>query len=110
MKKLFALLLAAMMVMSLFAACAPADTGTTTAGAADTTAAAGDTTAAASGEVTEVVYYCSIGAYLSTLQEEINKWNEGAGKEAGVYIQLESNINTYSTDLEALMNAGTTMI
>ena len=58
-------------------------------------------------EIQEVTYYCSIGAYLSTLQEEINKWNEGAGKEAGVYIQLESNINTYSTDLEALMGAGT---
>lgn len=108
MKKLFALLLAAMMVMSLFAACAPADTGTTTAAAGDTTAAAGDTTAAAvSGDVTEVVYYCSIGAYLATLQEEINKWNQGEGKEAGVYIKLESNINTYSTDLEALMQAGT---
>jgi multiple sugar transport system substrate-binding protein len=58
-------------------------------------------------EIQTVTYYCSIGAYLSTLTEEINKWNEGAGKEAGVYIQLESNINTYSTDLEALMGAGT---
>ena len=84
MKKIIALLLVLVMVLSMTVACGKKET-----------------------EIQTVTYYCSIGAYLSTLQEEINKWNEGAGKEAGVYIQLESNINTYSTDLEALMNAGT---
>ena len=84
MKKIIALLLVLVMVASMMVACGEKET-----------------------EIQTVTYYCSIGAYLSTLQEEINKWNEGAGKEAGVYIQLESNINTYSTDLEALMNAGT---
>ena len=83
MKKFITLLLVLVMVMTMVA-CQPKET-----------------------EIQTVTYYCSIGAYLSTLQEEINKWNEGAGKEAGVYIQLESNINTYSTDLEALMGAGT---
>ena len=84
MKKFIALLLVLVMVATMMVACGKKET-----------------------EIQTVTYYCSIGAYLSTLQEEINKWNEGAGKEAGVYIQLESNINTYSTDLEALMNAGT---
>ena len=84
MKKIIALLLVLVMVATMMVACGKKET-----------------------EIQTVTYYCSIGAYLSTLQEEINKWNEGAGKEAGVYIQLESNINTYSTDLEALMNAGT---
>ena len=84
MKKIIALLLVLVMVLSMTVACGKKET-----------------------EIQTVTYYCSIGAYLSTLQEEINKWNEGAGKEAGVYIQLESNINTYATDLEALMNAGT---
>ena len=83
MKKFITLLLVLVMVMTMVA-CQPKET-----------------------EIQTVTYYCSIGAYLSTLQEEISKWNEGAGKEAGVYIQLESNINTYSTDLEALMGAGT---
>lgn len=84
MKKLVALLLVLVMAVSMMVACGEKEP-----------------------EIQTVTYYCSIGAYLSTLQEEISKWNEGAGKEAGVYIQLESNINTYSTDLEALMNAGT---
>lgn len=83
MKKFIALLLTLVLVMTMVA-CQPKET-----------------------KIQTVTYYCSIGAYLSTLQDEINKWNEGAGKEAGVYIQLESNINTYSTDLEALMKAGT---
>ena len=86
MKKLIALLLALVMVLSL-AACGEKKPS--------------------KDEPIVVTYYCSIGAYLAKLQEEINKWNEGAGKEAGVYIQLESNINSYTNDLEALMNAGT---
>lgn len=48
-----------------------------------------------------------VGAYLIKLQEEIDKWNETTGAEEGVYIELISNINTYATDLEALMQAGT---
>lgn len=54
-----------------------------------------------------VQYYCSIGAYLIPLQEEINNWNETVGAEEGVYIELLSNINSYATDLEPMMQAGT---
>ena len=41
------------------------------------------------------------------VQEEIDKWNAGEGKDKGVYLNLISNINTYSTDLQALLEAGT---
>ena len=63
--------------------------------------------ASAEDDVEVVQYYCSVGAYLIKLQEEIDKWNATTGAEEGVYIELISNINSYSTDLEALMQAGT---
>ena len=58
-------------------------------------------------EVETVQYYCSIGAYLIKLQEEVDKWNATVGAEEGVYIEIISNINTYTSDMEALMEAGT---
>lgn len=63
--------------------------------------------ASAEQEVEIVKYYCSIGAYLIKLQEEVDKWNETVGAEEGVYIEITSNINSYSTDCQALMQAGT---
>ena len=118
MKKLLAMLLAAAMVLSL-AACGSAEPAATEAAPAATEAAttaapateaateAAPAEAEAPAEITEVVYYCSVGAYLITLQEEIDKWNQGEGKDKGVYLNLISNINTYSTDLQALLEAGT---
>lgn len=118
MKKLIALLLAAIMVLSL-AACAsspaadqPANDQTT----ADTTTEETKTEekteektedTAASGDVEVVTYYCSIGAYLSTLQAEVANWNETTGKEKGVEIQIISDINDYSNNARALMQGGT---
>ena len=119
MKKLIALLLAAIMVLSL-AACAsspaadqPANDQTT----ADTTTTEETKTeekteektedTAASGDVEVVTYYCSIGAYLSTLQAEVANWNETTGKEKGVEIQIISDINDYSNNARALMQGGT---
>lgn len=67
----------------------------------------GSTVAVAEQPVETVQYYCSIGAYLIKLQEEVDKWNATTGAEQGVYIEIISNINTYSTDCEALMQAGT---
>lgn len=117
MKKTLAMLLAAAMVLGLVACAAPAAAPATEAAPAATEAAttAAATTAAATeaakeeapAAITEVVYYCSVGAYLITLQEEIDKWNQGEGKDKGVYLNLISNINTYSTDLQALLEAGT---
>lgn len=108
MKKLLALLLALVMVFSLVA-CGEKTPDQTQAPAETNAPAAPEQTDApeAPAEAIEVVYYCSVGAYLAKLQEEVNKWNEGEGKEAGVYLRIESNINTYSQDLEALMLAGT---
>ena len=116
MKKLIALLLAAIMVLSL-AACAsspaadqPANDQTT----ADTTTTTEETKTeektedtAASGDVEVVTYYCSIGAYLNTLQAEVANWNETTGKEKGVEIQIISDINDYSNNARALMQGGT---
>ena len=117
MKKLIALLLAAIMVLSL-AACASspaadqpandqttADTTTTTTEETKTEEKTEDT--AASGDVEVVTYYCSIGAYLSTLQAEVANWNETTGKEKGVEIQIISDINDYSNNARALMQGGT---
>lgn len=118
MKKLIALLLAAIMVLSL-AACAsspaadqPANDQTT----ADTTTTEETKTeektedTAASGDVEVVTYYCSIGAYLNTLQAEVANWNETTGKEKGVEIQIISDINDYSNNARALMQGGSSMI
>ena len=119
MKKLIALLLAAIMLLSL-AACAsspaadqPANDQTT----ADTTTTEETKTeekteektedTAASGDVEVVTYYCSIGAYLNTLQAEVANWNETTGKEKGVEIQIISDINDYSNNARALMQGGT---
>ena len=114
MKKFLAMLLAAVMVIGL-AACgstpaetqAAAEAATQAVTEAATQAATEAATEAAAKEVIEVNYYCSIGAYLATLQSEIDKFNEGEGKEKGIYINLISNINSYGTDLNALMEAGT---
>ncbi len=84
MKKFLALLMALVLCMGLMSGIAYADD-----------------------EVETVQYYCSIGAYLIKLQEEVDKWNATVGAEEGVYIEIISNINTYSTDCEALMQAGT---
>ena len=62
---------------------------------------------AASGDVEVVTYYCSIGAYLNTLQAEVANWNETTGKEKGVEIQIISDINDYSNNARALMQGGT---
>ena len=113
MKKLVALLLAAAMLLAAVAcaapeAAAPAAEAPAAAPAAEAPAAAPAAEApAAEKEIVQVDYYCNIGAYLITLQNEIDKWNEGEGKEKGVYLNLISNINTYSQDLEAFLNAGT---
>lgn len=103
MKKFMAMLLAMSMLLSL-AACSSQEA------AAPAAAAAGsqetEAKAEAPGEVEVVTYYCSIGAYLGPLQEEINKWNEGAGKEKGIFIELTSDINSYDENLDALLTSG----
>lgn len=120
MKKLLALLLALVMVLSLAACGSKADDTAKDEPAANTeankteekneekteekTEEPADTSA--EGDVEVVKFFCSVGAYLATLQDEINKWNEGAGKEAGVYIELQSEINDNSTVFEGLMQSG----
>ena len=112
MKKVLAFVLAALMVLSL-AACnntKPTDKP------ADTTTKAQDTTTKAPDKETEkpdtpkevitVNYFCSIGAYLDTLIALINEFNEGEGKEKGVFIKIESEIENPTNVLDALVEAG----
>lgn len=109
MKKAIALLLALVMVLGMVACGSKTETPADTTAAAETTKAeetkAEDTTAAPAG-VEKVTYYCSIGAYLNTLQACIDEYNAGQGVTDGVYIELTSDINEYSTNLTALMDSG----
>lgn len=115
MRKLLAMVLASVMVLSFAACSAPATTAATEAATeAVTEAATQAATEAATeavkeapAEIINVDYYCSVGAYLITLQNEVDKWNEGEGKEKGVYLNIISNINSYTQDLTALLEAGT---
>lgn len=59
-----------------------------------------------SGEVEVVTYFCTIGAYLHILEEEVAKWNAGEGKEKGVEIQITSDINSGSSAIELQFQAG----
>ncbi|MBQ6541229.1 MAG: extracellular solute-binding protein [Lachnospiraceae bacterium] len=112
MKKVLAFVLALLMVLSL-AACQqgketePADKTTTK--AADTTTKAPDKETdkpEPPKEVITVNYFCSIGAYLDTLQALVNEFNEGEGKEKGVFIKLESEIENPTTVLDGLVESG----
>ena len=58
-------------------------------------------------EVQTVHYYCNVGAYRKTLSAAIDEFNEGPGKEQGVYIKFDGDINTYTDSLIAAMQAGT---
>jgi len=58
-------------------------------------------------EVETVTYFCTIGAYLDTLQAAIDEWNAGEGAEKGVCIEVTSNINDGNAANEILMQAGT---
>ena len=99
MKKIIALLLACMMVVGLFAACAPADTTTTTAAAGETTAAAGETTAAATSGGS--VYY------LNFKPEAEQAWLDLAAtykQETGVEVKVVTAASgDYATTLNAQM-------
>ena len=120
MKKLIALLLALVMVLGMVACGAKTDAPAADAPAADAPAAdapAADAPAAdentsevelteASGDVTTIRYFCTIGAYSALLFDEIDKWNQGEGKEKGVYIDITHNINDGSSAIEMQMQAG----
>ena len=115
MKKLLAILLAVIMVLGMVACAAKTETP-----AAETPKAeepkkeepkaeepkAEEPKAEAPAEAIEITYYCSHGNFGEILQKEIDKWNEGEGKEKGVFLNLVMNVNNYSADLEALMQAG----
>lgn len=57
-------------------------------------------------KVTEVFLFSSIGAYKALLEREIPKYNEGEGKEKGVVLVMETNIDNYGTALQAMIEGG----
>ena len=109
MKKVFALLMAAMMVMAMFAGCAPSDAGTTTAAAGETTAAAGETTAAATGVIKVgtsgpltgdyAVYGVAVANGLALAFEEINAQGglQFATQAQDDEADSEKAVNAYNT-------------
>ena len=128
MKKVLAFILAALMVLSL-AACqggettkAPDEGQKTEAPTEKPTEKPADKTEAPTekpaektdaptepvtpAEIIEVKYYCTVGAYLAKLQELVDEFNAGEGKEKGVKINLESEINNSDTVFKANMEAG----
>ncbi len=119
MKKVLAFILAALMVLSL-AACtggettkAPGGDKTTVAPTEKPTEKPTDKPTDAPtdpvtppAEVIEVKYYCTVGAYLIRLQELVEEFNNGIGKEKGIKINLESEINDSDTVFKANMEAG----
>ena len=117
MKKLIALLLVLVMVIGLVACGAKEEAATETAveevaeevkeEVKEEAAEEAVEEAAEPKEIVTVDYYCSIGAYLAKLQELVNEFNAGEGAEKGVNINIISNINTYSEDLQKFMETGT---
>jgi len=108
MKKIIALLLALVMVLSL-AACGGEKAPETQApqqGGNEQPQQGGNEQPADDGKVEVVTYYCTIGAYLHILQDEVAKWNAGEGKEKGVEIQITSEINSGSEAIELQFQAG----
>ena len=118
MKKVLAFILAALMVLSL-AACQTKPTEKPDDGGKKTEAPTekptekptdkptdATTEPVTPAEVIEVKYYCTVGAYLTKLQELIDEFNNGEGKEKGVKINLESEINNSDTVFKAMMEAG----
>ena len=53
-----------------------------------------------------VSYRCSVGAYVNVLEEQITNWNETVGKEAGVFIDFQSDINEYDQNMNAFLQSG----
>ncbi len=110
MKKVLAFVLAVIMVLSL-AACQnnkPTDKPTDKPADQTTTKAPDKETDKPEPpkEVITVNYFCSIGAYLKTLQALIDEFNAGEGKEKGVFIKLESEIENPTTVLDGLVESG----
>jgi multiple sugar transport system substrate-binding protein len=111
MKKFIALLLALVMVLSMVACGekAPEQTQAPAQQGGENKPAEGENKPA-EGEkpagVEVVTYYCTIGAYLHILEEEVAKWNAGEGKEKGVEIQITSEINSGSEAIELQFQAG----
>jgi ABC-type glycerol-3-phosphate transport system substrate-binding protein len=111
MKKFIALLLALVMVLSMVACGekAPEQTNAPAQQGGENKPAEGENKPA-EGEkpagVEVVTYYCTIGAYLHILEEEVAKWNAGEGKEKGVEIQITSEINSGSEAIELQFQAG----
>ncbi len=110
MKKVLALLLAMLMVATVFAGCAgdkPTEATKAPDGGETTKPAETESQAEPPGDVEEVWFFSSIGAYQKLLEDEVANWNDTVGAEKGVYIFMETNIDNYDTALNTMVQAGT---
>jgi multiple sugar transport system substrate-binding protein len=112
MKKFLAILMVAALVVGL-AACTtsnptqPAESQATKQAEESKTEKAKDDETKAPVVVSDVVYYCNVGAYRKTLSDAIDEFNAGEGKEKGCKIVFDGDINSYTDSLIAFMQAGT---
>ena len=107
MKKLFVILLAMTLILGLAACAAGEQPSAVEEPAVNGGPVKTDAPAQPGDEGPEVVtYYCGIGAYLGLLEEQIDNWNATIGKEENIEIQLISDIQNITTNLEAQMKAG----
>lgn len=60
----------------------------------------------ASGDVTKVTYYSQAGQYASVVQEAINEWNEGEGKDKGIFIEYNLDVDTGADNIRMMAQAG----
>lgn len=103
MKKLLCILLALVMLMGMFAGCTPAVDDTKD---PDTKDPADNKDPETPKEVVEISFFSHVGAYKALLEQEVANWNETEGKELGIKINMESNIDAYGTAQEAMVKAG----
>ncbi len=87
--------------MTVLGGCAP---NATTAPASSGASSAGTTTAPV--KIQSVNFYNSVGGYLAVLTKLVDAYNAGAGITEGVKIEMTTNINNYTTVLEAAIKAG----
>ncbi len=106
LSKAIALLLSAVLMLGMLAACAEgSQTQTSTGGGSTSTGTTSTGTTPA--KVEEVYFFSSIGAYKALLEAEVENWNNTTGKEKNIRIVMETNIDNYSTALDTMVSAGT---
>jgi len=99
--KTVSLIISLAMIITVLGGCAPA---ATTAPSTSGSSVASSSTAPV--KIQSINFFNSVGAYLAVLTKLVDAYNAGAGKTEGVKIEMTTNIDNYTTVLEAAIKAG----